>query len=599
MSNMPDMELVQEFARSGSETAFGEIVRRHLNLVYSVAHRCTGNDGDAQDVTQAVFIVLARKAGGLSAKTVLPGWLYETTRYTAARLRRTDTRRHAREQEAYMQSTLTDGDTTQVWAQLAPHLEAAMSGLAERDRALLVLHFYQNQTAAQAAAQLGIREDAAHKRVARALEKLRKFFTQRGVTLTAAAIAGAVSANSIQAAPAGLAKIISLAAVAKRVGAGTATSSLVKGTWKLMAWSKAKTTMVTAAVMLCAAGGTGLYIYQTIHPSPAAELRAALQVPKPPNGSWQYPTVQVGKAIKDFGSNRAEAFPILERAVRGADPEARKQAMAAMGMIVQPAMTASNLYARFAAHNVDVKKIDPRWLVSLQSAPATNALPFLREILFANTELSSFALSSLHGMFETDDISALADLLVQSHNDQSSQPATSHLPQAAPESVQDKSTSSQQLQRYLPEAIADIISRNPDTVAPFISPVEDLLDDPNADIRFGAACALVKYKGVTDARMAKELITGLKSRHDNSRPYLGTEVLKQVMAIETLQRIGPDAKPMVPALLEYADSIQDKSLRELAFRAAGNLDSTLRNTMPEVDQAVKNDPALKNAITPR
>jgi RNA polymerase sigma factor (sigma-70 family) len=211
------MDLVREFARDNSETAFTELVRRHLNLVYSVARRCTGNDGDAHDVAQAVFIILARKAAGLREKTLLTGWLYETTRFTASRLLRTNARRHAREQEAFMQSTLNEADTAGVWEKLSPHLETAMGKLNAADRALLVLRFYENKSGPEAAALLGIREDAAHKRVTRAIEKLRKVFAQRGVTLSGAAIAGAVSANSVQAAPVGLAAIVkaaSLAAVA-------------------------------------------------------------------------------------------------------------------------------------------------------------------------------------------------------------------------------------------------------------------------------------------------------------------------------------------------------------------------------------------------
>src|SRR5476649_2751968 len=214
MPDANDMDLVREFARHNSEAAFTELVRRHLNLVYSVARRCTGNDGDAHDVTQAVFIILARKAAGLREKTLLTGWLYETTRFAAARLLRTNARRHAREQEAYMQSTLNEADkdssrhseaTADVWEKLSPHLEAAMDKLSQRDRALLVLRFYENKSGPEAAALLGIREDTAHKRVTRAIEKLRKFFVKRGVTLTATAIAGAVSANSVQAAPVALA----------------------------------------------------------------------------------------------------------------------------------------------------------------------------------------------------------------------------------------------------------------------------------------------------------------------------------------------------------------------------------------------------------
>jgi RNA polymerase sigma factor (sigma-70 family) len=252
MPDANDMDLVREFARHHSDAAFTELVRRHLNLVYSVARRCTGNDGDAHDVAQAVFIILARKAAGLREKTLLTGWLYETTRFAAARLLRTNARRHAREQEAYMQSTLNEADkdlsrhsaataeAAEIWTQLSPHLEAAMGKLNAADRALLVLRFYENKSGPEAAALLGIREDAAHKRVARALEKLRKIFAQRGVTLTATAIAGAVSANSVQAAPVALAKTVTAVAIVKGSIAAASTLSLVKGTMHLMTWVKLK-----------------------------------------------------------------------------------------------------------------------------------------------------------------------------------------------------------------------------------------------------------------------------------------------------------------------------------------------------------------------
>jgi len=254
------MELVREFARDNSEAAFTELVRRHLNLVYSVARRCTGNDGDAQDVTQAVFIILARKAPGLREKTLLTGWLYETTRFAAARLLRTNARRSAREQEAYMQSTLNDTDTSNVWTQLAPHLEAAMDKLAARDRALLVLRFYENKTAAETAALLGIREDAAHKRVTRAVEKLRKFFAKRGVSSTTAIIAEAISANSVQATPVALAKSVTAVAIAKGAAASTSTLTLIKGALKIMAWTKMKTAVVATVAVLLTAGTTTLVI---------------------------------------------------------------------------------------------------------------------------------------------------------------------------------------------------------------------------------------------------------------------------------------------------------------------------------------------------
>lgn len=251
MPDAPDMELLREFARDKSEAAFAELVRRHIALVYSVARRCTGHDGDAQDVTQSVFIILARKADSLGGKTILPGWLYETTRFTAARLLRTQARRAAREQEAFMQSTLNEAETANVWTQLAPHLEAAMDGLAASDRALLVLRFYENKTAAETAALLGIREGAAQKRVTRAIEKLRKLFARRGLTLTTTAIAGAVSANSVHAVPAGLAATISSTALSGT----TVTTAAVFATTKAIAMTTFQKTIVTATLVVVASAG--------------------------------------------------------------------------------------------------------------------------------------------------------------------------------------------------------------------------------------------------------------------------------------------------------------------------------------------------------
>ena len=270
MPDAHDMDLLRQFARDHSEAAFTELVRRHINLVYSVARRCTGNDGDAHDVTQAVFIILARKADSLGGKTILPGWLYETTRFTAARLLRTNARRHVREQEAFMQSTLNENNSAEVWEQLAPHLETAMGKLNAADRALLVLRFYENKTGAEAAAMLGIRDDAAHKRAARAIEKLRKFFMKRGVSISGATIAGAVSANSVQAAPVGLAKIISAVAVAKGAAATASTLTLVKGALKIMAWSKMKTGIVVGIGILIAAGTTTVVVEKAAHPKLSA-----------------------------------------------------------------------------------------------------------------------------------------------------------------------------------------------------------------------------------------------------------------------------------------------------------------------------------------
>jgi len=136
-----------------------------------------------------------------------------------------------------------------------------MSKLAAADRALLVLRFYEKKSGSEAAALLGMREDAAHKRVARAIEKLRKFFAQRGVMLSGAAIAVAVSANSVQAAPVGLAATISATFVKSSVVAAS-TLTLAKGALKLMAWAKAKTAIVVGVGVLLVAGTTTITVKQ-------------------------------------------------------------------------------------------------------------------------------------------------------------------------------------------------------------------------------------------------------------------------------------------------------------------------------------------------
>src|ERR1700690_3169895 len=114
-----DMDWLRQFARSGSDEAFAALVRRHVNLVYSVALRRLGNPHEAEEVTQAVFIILARKAAELREGTILSGWLYHTARLTAANFQRAASRRRHREQEAFMQSP-EDSDPNAPWERLSP-----------------------------------------------------------------------------------------------------------------------------------------------------------------------------------------------------------------------------------------------------------------------------------------------------------------------------------------------------------------------------------------------------------------------------------------------------------------------------------------------
>ncbi len=257
------MTLVREFAGSQSEPAFAALVERHLGLVHSAALRQVGDAHLAEEIAQAVFIILARKAASLGPKTVLAAWLYRTTRYAAADALKARRRRQTREQEAHMQATLNQpdadlsrrSDTTEDWAQLAPLLDDALNELGETDRTALVLRYFENKTAREIAGALRMEEGAAQKRVARALEKLRARFVKRGMTLTATVIAGAVAENSVQAAPVGLAVTVT-AAAAKGAAVSGSTLAIIKGALKIMAWTKAKTAIVVGVAIVAATATT-------------------------------------------------------------------------------------------------------------------------------------------------------------------------------------------------------------------------------------------------------------------------------------------------------------------------------------------------------
>jgi RNA polymerase sigma factor (sigma-70 family) len=252
MSDLSDFELLEQFARNKSEAAFAAVVERHIGLVYSTAFRKTGNPQQSEDITQAVFIILARKADSLGSKTVLPGWLHHTAQFTAANFQRAELRRIHREQEAFMQSTMNEPAPDELWRGLSPLLDDAVTALGPADRDAIVLRFFQNRTLAEVGATLGASEDATRMRVNRALEKMRKFFAQRGVTLSSAAIAGTISANSVQAAPAGLAAIIS----ANAFSVATLTTTTVFGATKAIAMTTLQKTIITAALVAAIGVGT-------------------------------------------------------------------------------------------------------------------------------------------------------------------------------------------------------------------------------------------------------------------------------------------------------------------------------------------------------
>ena len=214
-----DEQLLRQYTEERSESAFGELVTRYIDLVYSAALRVVNGDTHmAQDVTQTVFIDLARKARSLPGSVVLAGWLHRHTCYTAATAVRTERRRRSREQTA-MEMRALDDNNDAPWERIAPYLDEGLNELNSSDRHALVLRFLKRQDFRAVGAALGISEDSAQKRVSRALEKLRGVLSRRGVMLTATALtSGGISlAGSIAAASVHLAR-----STARRTGIAVA-----------------------------------------------------------------------------------------------------------------------------------------------------------------------------------------------------------------------------------------------------------------------------------------------------------------------------------------------------------------------------------------
>lgn len=253
MESPNDQELLAQYANQHSEAAFSELVARHVALVHSAAIRQVQEPQLAEDVTQAVFILLARKAKAMSRHEHLSGWLCRTAYFLSRDALRAKRRRLHREQTPLPMDSPAEID----WKQIAPLLDEVVAQLNEKDRSAIVLRFYEQKSLDQVGTVLGVDADAAQKRVSRALEKLRKSFIKRGVSSATALIAGAISANSIQATPAMLANTVTAAALAKGAAASASTlTTLTNAALKIMAWTKAKTAVACGLALFLAAGTT-------------------------------------------------------------------------------------------------------------------------------------------------------------------------------------------------------------------------------------------------------------------------------------------------------------------------------------------------------
>jgi RNA polymerase sigma factor (sigma-70 family) len=284
-----DLDLLGEFIRNQSQDAFTTLVRRHLDLVYCAALRQVRSPQLAEEVAQSVFIDLARNAARLKPDTILAAWLYEVTRREAIDVVRREARRQLREQIATEMNTMNATATD--WTHIEPFLDEAMHALDETDRAAVLLRYFENKSLREVGTTLGTSDDAAQKRVSRAVERLREFFAERGVTIGASGLVVVITANAVQAAPVGLALTIStgVATLAGTTLTGTATATAIK----TIAMTTLQKTLIT--VTIATAVGTG--IYETRQ---ASTLRTQVQ-------SLQQQQASSAKQIQQLTRDRDEA----------------------------------------------------------------------------------------------------------------------------------------------------------------------------------------------------------------------------------------------------------------------------------------------------
>jgi len=296
---MNDTELLRAWAAHRDESAFAELVRRHLNLVYAAARRQSGGLALSQEITQAVFLVLARKAGSLAGRVTLSGWLFRTTCFVAARAVRTEQRRLRHEALAVMQmNTSKTSELPEIWREVESHLDAALAALSASDRDALLLRFFQGQSLRAVGEQLGISEEAAKKRVSRALEKLRSWLGRRGILLTSTGLLTMLTQFREEAAPAGWVGQISAHASANTAGA--ATSALASGAirdWFFFRLSQSLPPAVASLIVIT------LGLWWALSPNPPALNQLADGGPAAPaagkpNPSLEFPATKAISAVQ-------------------------------------------------------------------------------------------------------------------------------------------------------------------------------------------------------------------------------------------------------------------------------------------------------------
>jgi RNA polymerase sigma factor (sigma-70 family) len=277
---MDDAQLLQQYVETGSPDAFGALTNRHINFVYGAALRLVRDRHVAEEVTQAVFIVLARKAATLRHEAVLSSWLLSTTRFAALGQMKINARRKRHERRAAeMAKTVWSEEAERNWPQYEGELDAALASLRETDRKAVLLRFYEHKTFDEIAVILGTAEEAARKRVSRAVEKLRGFFGVSTRTLPATVLTYYLYSKLSTQAPPALAAQVSAVAVEPALAA-PAVGTIADGVVGHLTMVQAKWVMtsVAAAAVICIAGGAA--VFTALAPQPGGQTQKQVEPPR-------------------------------------------------------------------------------------------------------------------------------------------------------------------------------------------------------------------------------------------------------------------------------------------------------------------------------
>ena len=367
-------QLLAQYAETSSEPAFRELTSHYVDLVHSAALRLVNGDlHRAQDVTQTVFADLARLARSLSSDVMLGGWLHRHTCFVASKTMRAERRRVARERQAVEMNAIEDHSAANL-ALVAPVLDEAINQLNAEDRTAILLRFFEQQDFQSVGAALGSNEEAARKRVDRALGKLESHLKHRGVALSAVTLGSTLTASAVTAAPVGLSVSISTIAIAGTAGSGVTTLTILK----IMSMIKLKVGIIAAVV------AAGVSIPWVMQHNTHTKLNAA-------NEALQQQTDQGGQLSAENASPAEQAIqssdvvatsnvPSLEvLRLRGEVGRLRREAAEARNQAAQKASVALNT-------PVTQETVQTRYQNAQKLARDGNAAEALKEFLWCYDE---------------------------------------------------------------------------------------------------------------------------------------------------------------------------------------------------------------------